>query len=307
MSSHTASTAAVRPGPSAPNTKQQSPAIHGGQFFAPAGDAPPDIAHPRPQRRQFFPPGCPPCTSGCSKVVPMAPETARRWNGLPHVSPTIRKCAPKAAQFRTTAPRFSALAMPSTAASSIGATHFSGAFQNPAAAGFWPPQRALMQLVAVMVSSSFCRRHKRKSRLRPARSSGSTFPPRGREQRGDDGVSACSSRLTTLAFVATSTLPARVPRPGGGCNTAPVPARREIEWAGCANSPRPLSYFVGDEGDESQISSVFEGRVRDSSRRSYFGQSMPVACIGFLRIRNPKQAPMVSVSRGEQKQDKSCS
>jgi hypothetical protein len=46
---------------------------------------------------------------GIWKIVPIELRTARRKKGLLQVSPTMSACALNAAQFRTSAPRFSAL------------------------------------------------------------------------------------------------------------------------------------------------------------------------------------------------------
>ena len=59
-------------------------------------------------------------TMGSWKTAPMEPRTARRKNGLLHVSLTIRAWASNAAQLRTSAPRFSALLRPSAAVRSRG-------------------------------------------------------------------------------------------------------------------------------------------------------------------------------------------
>ena len=57
---------------------------------------------------------------GIWKMAPIELRTARRRNGLLQVSPTISAWALKAAQLRTSAPRFSALVRPSAAARSRG-------------------------------------------------------------------------------------------------------------------------------------------------------------------------------------------
>ena len=57
---------------------------------------------------------------GMWKMLPIELRTARRRNGLLQVSPTISAWVLKAAQLRTSAPRFSALERPSAAARSRG-------------------------------------------------------------------------------------------------------------------------------------------------------------------------------------------
>jgi len=169
---------AVRPGLRRQHQATVAPQIMAVSFLrAGAGGCAARHRTPGPQRSQFFPTRLSTCTSGCSKVVPMARKLSRRLERTAARLAHDQKMRAKSAQFRTTAPRFSALAMPSTAASSSGRGEFFRSVSNSAAAEFGHGQRALMQLVAGDGFQQLpVRRHKRRSSASDrARSSGSSF------------------------------------------------------------------------------------------------------------------------------------